>query len=193
MGILNPAALPFVSLLGVLVLIYLRQRTRTRIEVPSLLFWTDVPEDRVRSRRFRPDLLFLLQILLLLLLIGGLLHPYWSRTVTETRGDRQILVFDLSASMQARENGVRRFDLALDQAKDVLHDLAPLDEVMLIGPRSSAVLQQTIAWCCTVSKASGRRIQAPSWNWASNSPSSSVTGPDGKPGFMFLPTCRPTS
>ena len=100
MGILNPAALPFVSLLGVLLLIYLRQRTRTRIEVPSLLFWTDVPEDRVRSRRFRPDLLFLLQVLLLLLLIGGLLHPYWSRTVTETRGDRQILVFDLSASMQ---------------------------------------------------------------------------------------------
>ncbi len=133
MGILNPAALPFVALLGVLVLIYLRQRTRTRIEVPSLLFWTDVPEDRVRSRRFRPDLLFLLQVLLLLLLIGGLLHPYWSRTVTETRGDRQILVFDLSASMQARENGVRRFDLALDQAKDVLHALAPLDEVMLIG------------------------------------------------------------
>ena len=133
MGILNPAALPFVALLGVLVLIYLRQRTRTRIEVPSLLFWTDVPEDRVRSRRFRPDLLFLLQVLLLLLLIGGLLHPYRSRTVTETRGDRQILVFDLSASMQARENGVRRFDLALDRAKDVLHDLAPLDEVMLIG------------------------------------------------------------
>lgn len=133
MGILNPAALPFVSLLGVLVLIYLRQRTRTRIEVPSLLFWADVPEDRVRSRRFRPDLLFFLQILLLLLLIGGLLHPYWSRAVTETRGDRQILVFDLSASMQARENGVRRFDLALDQAKNVLHALAPLDEVMLIG------------------------------------------------------------
>ena len=133
MGILNPAALPFVSLLGVLVLIYLRQRTRTRIEVPSLLFWTDIPEDRVRSRRFRPDLLFFLQVLLLLLLIGGLLHPYWSRAVTETRGDRQILVFDLSASMQARENGVRRFDLALDQAKNVLHALAPLDEVMLIG------------------------------------------------------------
>ena len=133
MGILNPAALPFLSLLGALVLIYLRQRTRTRIEVPSLLFWTDVPEDRVRSRRFRPDLLFFLQVLLLLLLIGGLLHPYWSRAVTETRGDRQILVFDLSASMQARENGVRRFDLALDQAKEVLHALAPRDEVMLIG------------------------------------------------------------
>ena len=133
MGILNPAALPFVSLLGVLVLIYLRQRTRSRIEVPSLLLWADVPEDRVRSGRFRPDLLFFLQVLLLLLLIGGLLHPYWSRAVTETRGDRQILVFDLSASMQARENGVRRFELALDQAKDVLHALAPLDEVMLIS------------------------------------------------------------
>ncbi len=133
MGILNPAAFPFVSLLGALVLIYLRQRTRTRIAVPSLLFWADVPEDRVRSRRFRPDLLFFLQALLFLLLIGGFLHPYWSRTVTEIRGDRQILVFDLSASMQARENGVRRFDLALGQAKKVLRTLAPLDEVMLIS------------------------------------------------------------
>ena len=133
MGILNPAALPFFSLLGILVLIYLRQRTRTRIEVPSLLLWESITEDRVRSRRFRPDLLFFLQALLLLFLIGGLLHPYWSRAVTETRGDRQILVFDLSASMQAREDGLRRFDLALDQAKDVVQSLAPLDEVMLIS------------------------------------------------------------
>ena len=133
MGILNPAALPFFSLLGILVLIYLRQRTRTRIEVPSLLLWESITEDRVRSRRFRPDLLFFLQALLLLFLIGGLLHPYWPRAVTETRGDRQILVFDLSASMQAREDGLRRFDLALDQAKDVVQSLAPLDEVMLIS------------------------------------------------------------
>ena len=133
MGILNPAALPFLSLLGVLVLIYLRQRTRARIEVPSLLFWETITEDRVRSRRFRPDLLFLLQALLLLLLISGLLHPYWSRAVTETRGDRQILVFDLSASMQAREGNSQRFDLALDEAKNVIQSLAPFDEVMLIS------------------------------------------------------------
>lgn len=133
MGILNPAALPLFAVLGILVLIYLRRMTRMRIEVPSFLLWQSVPEDRIRAQHFRPDLLFYLQALLLLLLIGGLLHPYWSRTVTETHGNRRILVVDLSASMQAREGGLRRFDLALDQAKDVVQAMAPFDEVMLIG------------------------------------------------------------
>ena len=51
MGILNPAALPLLSLLGILILIYLRERWRTRIEVPSLLFWNVVTEDKTRVRK----------------------------------------------------------------------------------------------------------------------------------------------
>jgi hypothetical protein len=133
MGILNPSALPFLALLGILVLIYLRERWRKRIAVPTLLFWQAVKEDKVRARRFLPDLLFFAQALLLLLLIGGLLHPYRPVTVTETRGDRWILVFDVSASMQAREGRTRRFELALDQAKQVVKTLGPLDEAMLIS------------------------------------------------------------
>ena len=133
MGILNPTALPLLSLLGVLVLIYLRERWRKRIAVPTLLLWREVKEDKVRARRFLPDLLFFAQDLLLLFLIGGLLHPYRSLIVTETRGDRQILVFDVSASMQAREGWTRRFELALDQAKQVVRALGPLDEAMLIS------------------------------------------------------------
>lgn len=136
MGILNPALLPLLSVLGILVLIYLRERWRKRIEVPSLLFWREVTEDTLRARRFFPDLLFLAQALLLLLLIAGLLHPYRARTVTETRGDRQILVFDISASMQAREGRTRRFELALDQANRVVRALGPLDEAMLISVSS---------------------------------------------------------
>ncbi len=132
MGILNPAALPFFSVLGILVLIYLRERFRTRIEVPALLFWLEVKEDTLRIRRFLPSILFFLQALLLVLLVGGLLHPFQSRTVTETRGDRRILVFDVSASMQAREGRTRRFELALDQAKQIVKSLGLLDEVMLI-------------------------------------------------------------
>ncbi|MGH7960368.1 MAG: vWA domain-containing protein [Candidatus Binatia bacterium] len=136
MGILNPAVLPLLSLLGILVLIYLRERWRKRIEVPTLLFWREVKEDTLRAHRFLPDLLFWAQALLLLLLIAGLLHPYHARTVTETRGDRQILVFDISASMQAREGRARRFELALDQAKQVVRSLGPLDEAMLISVAS---------------------------------------------------------
>ncbi|MSQ46850.1 MAG: VWA domain-containing protein [Deltaproteobacteria bacterium] len=133
MGILNPAALPLLTLLGILVLIYLRERWRQRIEVPSLLFWHAVPEDKARIRRFLPDLLFFAQALLLLLLIGGLLRPYRSQTVTETHGNRHILVIDASASMQAREGRSSRFDLALDEAKQVMQSLGPLDESMVIS------------------------------------------------------------
>lgn len=133
MGVHNPAALPLLAVLGVLVLLYLRRRTRTRIEVPGFLFWDAVPEDRVRARRFRPDPLFYLQALLLALLAGGLLHPYWARTVTETHGRRHVLVLDRSASMQAREDGRTRFAAALDLARDVVATAAPLDEIMLIG------------------------------------------------------------
>lgn len=133
MGILNPSALPLLSLLGILVLIYLRERWRKRIEVPTLLFWLEVNEDKARVRRFIPDLLFFVQALLLLLLIGGLLHPFQSRTVTEMKGGRHILVIDISASMQAREGRTRRFELALDQAKQIVKSLNPLDEAMLIS------------------------------------------------------------
>ncbi|MCS6924598.1 MAG: VWA domain-containing protein [Candidatus Binatia bacterium] len=133
MGILNPSALPLLTLLGILVLIYLRERWRKRIEVPSLLLWRAVKEDSLRVRRFLPDLLFFAQALLLLLLIGGLLHPYRPLVVTTLQGNRQILVFDVSASMQAREGRTRRFELALDQAKKVVQALGPLDEAMLIS------------------------------------------------------------
>jgi len=133
MGILNPSALPFLSLLGILILIYLRERWRKRIEVPALLLWLEVKEDTTRIRRFLPNLLFFAQALLLLLLIGGLLRPYRPVTVTETRGDRWIFVMDISASMQAREGRTRRFELALDQARQVVKALGPLDEAMLIG------------------------------------------------------------
>ncbi len=133
MGILNPAALPFLSLLGVLVLIYLRQRKRTAIEVPSLLLWEAIEEERIEARRFRPDFLFWLQMLLLLLLLTGLLHPYWSNTITRVHGNRHIFVVDLSASMQAREPNARRIEIARDRAQSVLESLDPLDEVMLIG------------------------------------------------------------
>jgi hypothetical protein len=133
MGILNPSALPLLALLGILILIYLRERWRKRIEVSTLLLWRAVREDSLRVRRFLPDLLFFAQALLLLLLIGGLLHPYRPLLVTTLQGNRHILVFDVSASMQAREGRTRRFELALDQAKHVVQTLGPLDEAMLIS------------------------------------------------------------
>jgi hypothetical protein len=56
--------------------------------------------------------------------------------VTETRGNRHILVIDTSASMQAREGRTPRFELARAHAKKVVQSFNVLDEVMLISVSS---------------------------------------------------------
>ncbi len=133
MGFAEPLALLFAGLYGVLVLLYLWERWRRRVEVPSLLLWETIREDTLRARRFRPDLLFILQLLLLTGLIGGLARPY---IVGAGGGDahrRHIFVLDTSASMQARDARSTRFELARMQALQRLDELPADDEVMLIG------------------------------------------------------------
>ncbi len=132
MGVLEPLALVFSGLYGVLVLFYLWERWRRRVAVPSLLLWEAVREDTIRARRFRPDLLFMLQLLLLSALIAGLARPYLAGPGGVDVGGRHIFVLDTSASMQAREGTSSRFDEARRQALKLLHGLHDADEVMLV-------------------------------------------------------------
>jgi Ca-activated chloride channel family protein len=133
MGFAAPLALSFAVLYGVLVLLYLWERWRRRVEVPSLLLWETVREDTLRARRFRPDLLFILQALLLTGLIGGLARPYLVGVGGGQPRGRHIFVLDTSASMQARELRTTRFERARAQALQRLDDVPAGDEVMLIG------------------------------------------------------------
>jgi hypothetical protein len=133
MGFAAPLALLFAGLYGVLALLYLWERWRRRVEVPSLLLWEAVREDAVRARRFRPDLLFILQVLLLTGLIGGLARPYLVGAGNDQTRGRHIFVLDTSASMQARDGLSTRFEQARAQALKRLGDLQADEEVMLIG------------------------------------------------------------
>ncbi|HEX7406925.1 MAG TPA: VWA domain-containing protein [Candidatus Binatia bacterium] len=132
MGFAEPLALLFAGLYGILVVFYLWERWRRRVAVPSLLLWEVVPEDTLRARRFRPDLLFLLQLLLLACLIAGLARPYFSDGASLPPRGRHVFVLDTSASMQAREARGTRFDEARGQALDLLKSLQADEEVMLI-------------------------------------------------------------
>jgi hypothetical protein len=132
MGFADPLALAFSGLVGVLVFFYLWQRTQTALIVPSLLLWQALREDIVRARRFRPDVLFFLQLLLLLALIAGLARPYLRSDQYLEAGARFIVVLDSSASMQAVEGRVSRFEQARAAALDLVADLRPADEVMLV-------------------------------------------------------------
>jgi len=128
----EPLALLFAGLYGVLVALYLWERWRRRVEVPSLLLWEAVREDTIRARRFRPDLLFILQLLLLGCLIIGLARPYRSGGPGARLSTRHVFVLDTSASMQAREARQSRFEQARAQALDLLRGLRRDEEVMLI-------------------------------------------------------------
>jgi hypothetical protein len=132
MGFLNPTAFLFAALYGVLVVLYLWQRRQRHIDVPSLLLWAKVPEDVARTSRFLPDLLFVLQLLLLTLLIGGLAHPYVRGVAAERPPTRSIFVLDLSASMQAREGRQTRFEEARTALIRRVQGLRREDESMLI-------------------------------------------------------------
>jgi hypothetical protein len=132
MAFVNPLALLFTALYGVLALFYLWERWRRRMVVPSLILWETLREDTMRVRRFRPDLRFILQVLLLTCLILGLAQPYfWGPGGTEA-SRRHIFVLDTSASMQAREGRSSRFAEAQADARRTLQRLRADDEVMLI-------------------------------------------------------------
>jgi von Willebrand factor type A domain/Aerotolerance regulator N-terminal len=149
MGLLNPGALVFASLYGVLVLLYLWDRIRRRLDVPSLLLWQSVREDIVQSRKFRPDLLFVLQALLLAGLIAGLARPYLADGRPAAAARRHIFILDTSASMQAREGRTTRFEEARAALRRRLGTLPTGDEAMLITaaahPQVVAVFTRDLA------------------------------------------------
>jgi hypothetical protein len=132
MGILNPAGALTLAAIAVLLALYLLDRRRRVVPLGSLFLWERVPAAVLERRRFRPDALFLLQLALLLALIAGYLRPYLEDAAAPTSGAPLVLVLDVSASMQTRETGGTRFELARRRARALLDELASGDEAMLI-------------------------------------------------------------
>lgn len=141
----NPAAWLLAGLLAVLIALYLWERSRRTVEVPSLLLWQAIPTSTARATRFVPDWLFVLQALVLLLLVAGLAGPFLSSQPAGRATERAVLVLDCSASMQAHEGPVTRFELARRGVRDRIAALGPDDEVMLItaGPQPAVILPPT--------------------------------------------------
>jgi len=121
MEFLNPAALYTFLLLPLLLLAYLIRGRPRRMVFSSLLFLRDFStrstERRWRMIRLPP--IFFLQLLLLVLLILALGEPVFS-----VRPLQVAIVLDNSASMQAREGQWSRFELAQQQARNLMGKLS---------------------------------------------------------------------
>ncbi|MFQ5964658.1 MAG: VWA domain-containing protein [Candidatus Scalinduaceae bacterium] len=138
MGFINLIALGYLSLISLVVLIYFFNKKKNVIEVPSIIPWEILKEDIVRSRLFKIDLLFLLQILLILLLIFFLARPYLNSSIINISGKNYILIIDSSASMQTSEANGSRFDQAKSQTLKMVSKLNQWDKMMIISANSSA-------------------------------------------------------
>ncbi len=133
MGFINLLAFGYLALIGLVVLIYFFSKKKNVVHVPSLIPWNILKEDVVRSKIFKIDLLFLLQILLILLLVFFLAHPYLKSNIINVSGKNVILVIDSSASMQTSEDDGSRFDQARTEALNMVGKLGQWDKMMVIS------------------------------------------------------------
>lgn len=123
MEFLHPAGLYALFLLPLLVVPYLIRRRPERRIFSSLLLLRELTASAAAApawRRLRLPPIFFLQLLLLLLLLLALGEPTFSR-----RAASVALVFDTSASMQARAGEKNRFESAREEAGKILRALPP--------------------------------------------------------------------
>ncbi len=131
-GLLNPAGAIALALLVALMALHLWQRPRRTIPVTTLFLWARLPSAPPERRRFRPTALFWLRLAAAAMLIAGLVRPYVEREAAPLDTRSLLLVLDVSASMQTRERGGTRFEIARQRAADALGTLTPNDSVMVV-------------------------------------------------------------
>ncbi len=122
---------------GLLIALYLLDRSRRRRLVATLRFWvaaSRAPESR-RRRRLQEWPSLLLQLLTLLLLLAALAQPRFVPQGAQPRD--HVLVLDTSAWMGARVGGETLIEQARKLARTWLRSLPAGDRVMLV--RADAV------------------------------------------------------
>jgi hypothetical protein len=132
-GFLSPANLIYAASIALLVLIYLRSRSRPTIEVSSLMLFEGAPAPVSASRRLRVDLLFWLETFALAALTLAVAGLYMRRSVPAGPHRSHALVFDLGAGMGAVDDQVSRLDQARQQARKIIDDAPPSDDFTIIG------------------------------------------------------------
>ncbi len=122
LGFNNPAGLAALLLIIPLIILYLIRPKSKKLEIPSLMFINKTYQ-KIKQysflRRILRDLLFLLQLLILLSLLLTVAEP-WFEVSEDTIKDHSTIVLDVSASMNTIEEGTTRFELAREKAINYL-------------------------------------------------------------------------
>ncbi|WP_406661926.1 VWA domain-containing protein [Methanolobus sp. ZRKC3] len=113
----TPLALAALASIIPLILLYLLRPKPLQVQVPSLMFFMNVQEEKKRFftsiTKLIKDPLFLIQLLVLILLALAAAAPFLE-TEEPLSGEHTVLIIDASASMQTDN----RFSSAISKAED---------------------------------------------------------------------------
>ncbi len=138
MHFLNPLAALYSLTLIPIVLLYFLKQEKVALVVSSIIPWRELTDAPTSERRkFNFELLFLLQLLVILTLVLALIRFY---TLSGKPVKYQIVILDTSASMLTQEEEGNRLEQAKAQALELVGNMQPGERIMLI--RAGAYPQQ---------------------------------------------------
>jgi hypothetical protein len=131
----NPSGWWWLALAIPILLLYILKIRLRRQQVPTLLFWDqlfDEKKPRAWWQRLRHLLSLLLQFAFLVLVVAALVDPLWSWQREQAR--RIVLVVDNSASMRTlEEEGSTRLNEAKQAAKSLVQALRSKDQMAVLS------------------------------------------------------------
>ena len=133
MHFLNPSAFYLLAFIPIVLLLHFLKLRRQRHIVPSVMLWLEAIEDmkaNVPFQRLRQSLLLPLQILFLLIVVGGVARPALRQL--GGLGEQSIVVIDTSASMGATDLGKSRLDVAKAEALKLVNQLRADGQMMIM-------------------------------------------------------------
>ncbi|MBP3647528.1 MAG: BatA and WFA domain-containing protein [Clostridia bacterium] len=132
MTFLNPLfAWGFLSLAVILALYLLKRKYETR-QVPSTFLWRRASLDTSANRpfqRLKRNILLPIQLLMAAVLVLALMRPMLPGGV----GGETVMIFDLSASMQAADGGKSRLDEAIEAASGMIDGMNSGDALTILA------------------------------------------------------------
>jgi Mg-chelatase subunit ChlD len=136
MSFANPQALWLLLLTVIPLLLSRRPATRQRA-VSNLYMWrasADADALSLKVRSLRRQWVVAVQMTAIAAIVVALARP-----TVAARADRIAFVFDVSASMSARDGAATRFDVARDRARSLLTRLSSRTRVRLIAAGATAI------------------------------------------------------
>ena len=132
MTFLNPmSAWGFLSLAVILALYLLKRKYEVR-NVPSTFLWKKAGQELSASRPFqklRKNILLPIQLLMAATLVLALMRPI----LPGDAGGETVMIFDLSASMQAQNGSKTRLGEAVEAARGMINGMRAEDALTILA------------------------------------------------------------